>query len=133
MGAVFSTLFFIGLSLIQTSNLHLESLPGFLLFSLGSAPAAYICWPRKTRRSAVRMALAGLFTVGLAFLLLGLALGSVAGVGEILEGRPADAPGMFFMIGVITVIFGSIVSLGFPFLIGIGVSLLFREEHGESK
>ncbi|MEL6686639.1 MAG: hypothetical protein AAFP97_03350, partial [Pseudomonadota bacterium] len=99
MGAVFSTLFFIGLSLIQTSNLHLESLPGFLLFSLGSAPAAYICWPRKTRRSAVRMALAGLFTVGLAFLLLGLALGSVAGVGEILEGRPADAPGMFFMIG----------------------------------
>jgi len=93
-----------------------------------SAPAA-LYWPRG-RRSLRRMALTGILVVLTAFFLfLPLTIFFTA----IAEGRVATPYFWgdwieYFPVSLVIVIFGSIFTLGLPYLIGVLLSFLFADE-----
>lgn len=83
--------------------------------------AGLICWPRKNR-SLGRMIVAGLCTVAMAFLILGIALT----LKDVFQGKA----GFEDIERMITAVFGMLVlgsffTLGIPYIVGVGLSFLF--------
>ena len=94
---------------------------------LGAALAAWLCWPRNTRRNRWRMVLAGIATVALAFVFVGFGLGVVALLDE--WRRSGDVPDLRIVPGMIGATFalGSVMTLGLPYLVGALASLPFAD------
>jgi flagellar biosynthesis protein FliQ len=93
------------------------------LFALSAFPAAALAWPKRAPRRAGRMVVAGLITVILSLVLLGLFLGLFIGImeGENVVQVLGNTLGM---IATITV-FGSVFTLGIPYLFGALLSVPF--------
>lgn len=100
--------------------------PEDLLYGFSAAISAFfagaLAWPPKPCRSKWRMALAGIFTVALAFILMGFIL---TGIMVFVD---HDDIKLIFIMPFLFLLFGSIYTLGIPYLIGILVSLLFANK-----
>ena len=99
-------------------------------FAISAVPAALIAWPGRTPRTKGQMVISGLLTVLMAFGFIGIFVAIAANfspdtnssIWEILLG-PLLAGPMF-------ILFGSLFTAGIPHILGMVMSLLFREESG---
>lgn len=99
---------------------------GGLAFS--SVPAALIAWPRRTRRSALRMVLAGFLTVVMAFAFIGLSVSILAALLPDSQDPLSEELLVILISAPAFIVFGSIFTLGVPHMLGIFMSLLFRDD-----
>ena len=95
-----------------------------LLYSSGTLFAAFLAWPSSEKRHRARMFFAGITTVALALLLSGLALGVFVLITQ-------DQPVTFIsllsvpVMAILVLFFGSIITLGIPYLIAVLVAQIF--------
>lgn len=108
-------------------NATLLMQPTYFLYGLMGIPAAMLCWPSASPRSAKRMIASGVLTVLAAFLLLGFVLAII----EVVM-RSDDSPILNELAGLPLDIIGvavlaSIVTLGLPYIVGAVISVLFAD------
>lgn len=114
--AVASVFFFLG-SIFTEFSFQKNLL--YIFSASGSAVlAALLSWPHERVRSLWKMVFAGSSTVALSFLFLGFAIGLI----EVSSMSAFDA---IFAIPIATLLSGSLLTLGLPYIIGILLSLLF--------
>ena len=87
-----------------------------IFVGFAAALAALICWPSRTTRTMNRMALAGLLTVTLAFILMPIFILLAAG-----KLSPDNLIESLF----IWLLLGSIFTYGIPYIVGIMMALVF--------
>ena len=124
-GLIFAGLFF---AAVSEFDISLSDFVKSTLFGFGAVPAAFLCWPYKTRRSTGRMILAGILTVLTALLFLSWVIGAAVLVESQITLK--ELLSAFVFLPVMTIFFASIVTLGIPYIIGILLSLPFREAPG---
>lgn len=133
VGTLFCCLFF---GLVSSSGddapNRVYDILGPSFFGLAAAPAAMLTWPRKSYRSAWRMALAGSLTVLLGFIVIGFVMGLAMLLSEF--GADPLSEQLLGVMGLtaVVVMFGSILTLGIPYFIGALLSVLFAEDRARS-
>ena len=100
--------------------------PLFLFSIAVPAGLAYWLWTDKTR-SVWGMIWRGAVIVGSTLLLTGFVLGIVVVLDRSSTIEPHKVLIAPFAMALLAYIYGSIATLGLPWLLGIGVSLLFRD------
>lgn len=100
-----------------------------VLFSISSIPAAFICWPNDGR-TLKRMLLAGFLTVGVSFSILGWAVSIFMVGGSVIQGQSMSLEDLLsaVLMGPIFVLFGTIFTVGIPYLVGLLVASLFADD-----
>jgi hypothetical protein len=122
LGVLFAALFFIAMNRPINFERDVIFLLKTSLFGLCALPASFIAWPRHSPRGGGRMVVAGLLTVFMSFVFLGV----VFGVIDLLAGRGGWES--FVRLNVLlVVVLGSIVTLGIPYMIGAFVSVMFSD------
>lgn len=115
--------------LVMLSGRSLDTPVWLLLLVMSlSLPCAlaWFVWP-KNRRSAATMALCGAVIVFFSLFGGGVFLGFAFAVSNVQSWDTEAGIMSPFKMGVAGLFFGSVVTLGLPWILGIGLSLLFRD------
>jgi hypothetical protein len=124
-GVLFSILFVMGIRLFSDDFIVSAGPIAMSLLGLIAAPAAAMTWPKNAPRSVARMSVAGILTVFLAFVMIGSVLVIidifVDGLNSLIT-----LESVFPLLAII-VLFGSVMSLGIPYLVGALLSVPFSD------
>ena len=89
--------------------------------------AAYRLWPRKRPRTAGRMAMRGAAVVLISLLAGSMLFGLLSAIGNFAHLGPLDLIQQVIGMIMVGVVFGSLFTLGLPWWLGIGLSLMFPD------
>lgn len=102
----------------------------FPLITLGLISVAVFSgwlWPKRNR-TTLAMIGRGVAVVGLSLFFGGLIAATLIILNGLGPTNPWEMIQSYFMLSVLALIFGSVFTLGVPWILGIGVSLLFRDD-----
>ncbi len=123
--AMIFMLLYSGVLYFILGNVGINSVVDAPMQVLAAFPASFLAWPRFTKRSRARMAVSGCVLVLLTLTFYGAYVGWVNI--RFLDLSMIDALSAILSYGLTVIAFGSIATLGLPYLIFPWLSVLFSE------